>query len=129
MRKGNWRIMAASTGSSQVSLRRALAETICHCDLIDSVDVEHALGSRLIALMHAVDPQITGLALRIGPSSLPDSHRRGPGLDVMQTALAITRLLPQVVQVSHRDRSQALVFRLAVVLILAFENPPRGRPA
>src|SRR5205814_94183 len=31
MRKGNWRIMAASTGSSQASLRRALAETICHC--------------------------------------------------------------------------------------------------
>ena len=53
-------------------------------DLVDGVDVEHALGSRLIALMHAVDPQVTGLALRIRLPSLTGGHRRGLGFDVMQ---------------------------------------------
>ena len=89
----------------------------------------HAFGARPIALVHGVDPQIAGLALRIGPPPLANRHRRGLGLDVVQAALAIARLLPQVVQVGHRDRGQPLVFRLAVLLIRALQNAPRGRSA
>jgi len=91
--------------------------------------VVHAFGPRLIALVYGVDPQIAGLALRIGPPPLANRHRRGLGLDVVQTAFAIARLLPQVVQVGHRDRGQPLVFRLAVLLIRALQNVPRGRSA
>src|SRR5664279_3822235 len=58
-------------------------------DLVDGVDVIHAFGPRLIALVHSVDPQIAGLALRIGPPPLANRHCRGLGLDVVQTALAI----------------------------------------
>jgi len=46
-------------------------------DLIDGVDVVDAFGSRSIALMHGIDAQIAGLALRIGPSALPDAYRSG----------------------------------------------------
>jgi len=102
---------------------RAVAATI------DGVDVVHAFGPRSIALVHGVDAQIAGLALRIGPPPLPNRHRRGLGLDVVQAAFAIAWLLPQVVQVGHRDRGQPLVFRLAVLLIRALQNAPRGRPA
>ena len=89
----------------------------------------HAFGARPIALVHGVDPQIAGLALRIGPPPLANRHRRGLGLDVVQAAFAIARLLPQVVQVGHRDGGQPLVFRLAVLLIRALQNAPGGRSA
>src|SRR5271167_5227746 len=58
-------------------------------DLVDGVDVVHAFGPRLIALVHGVDAQIARLALRIGPPPLSNRHRRGLGLAVVQTALAI----------------------------------------
>src|SRR5271166_4555715 len=53
-------------------------------DFIDGVDVVDAFGSRSIALMHGIDPQIARSALRVGPSALADAYRRGPGLDVVQ---------------------------------------------
>src|ERR1019366_984044 len=107
MRKGNCRSRAASTGSSQASLMRAVAATICHCVTSSTALMWYTpLAPRLIALVHGVDPQIAGLALRIGPPPLANRHRRGLGLDVVQAAFAIARLLPQVVQVGHRDGGQ-----------------------
>src|ERR1019366_9027937 len=130
MRKGNCRSRAASTGSSQASLMRAVAATICHCVTSSTALMWYTpLAPRLIALVHGVDPQIAGLALRIGPPPLANRHRRGLGLDVVQAAFAIARLLPQVVQVGHRDGGQPLVFRLAVLLIRALQNAPGGRSA
>jgi len=98
-------------------------------DLLDGVAVEDAFGSRWIALVHGVEPQIAGLTLRIGPPPRSNRPHRGLGFDVMQTAFTIARLLAQVVQVGDRERGQALVFRLAVLPILALHNAPRGRPA
>src|SRR5664280_1243293 len=95
-------------------------------DLIDGVDVIHTFGPRLIALVHGVDPQIAGLALRIGPPPLANRYRRELGFAVVETAFAVAWLLPQVVQVGHRDRGQPLVFALAVLLIRALQNGPRG---
>src|ERR1039458_5928898 len=48
-------------------------------DLIDGVDVVDAFGSRSIALMHGIDAQIAGSALRVGPSALADAYCPGPG--------------------------------------------------
>ena len=48
-------------------------------DFIDRVDVIHAFGPRLIALMHGVHAQIAGLALRIGPPPFADAPRRWAG--------------------------------------------------
>jgi len=69
--------------------------------------------------MHGVHAQIPGLALRIGPASLPDGHRRGPGLAVVQSLFAVLRPLPQVVEMGYRDRSQPLILSLAELLVLA----------
>ena len=73
-------------------------------DFIDGVDVINALGSatasRLIALMHRIQTQIAGLALRIGLAPLADRHYRGPRLDVVQSPLTVTLALAQVVQMS-----------------------------
>ena len=102
-------------------------------DFIDGVDVINALGSatasRLIALMHRIQAQIAGLALRIGLAPLADRDRRGPRLDVVQTPLAVTLALAQVVQMSHRDPRQTRILLLAVELNLAFQDAPRRRPA
>ena len=98
-------------------------------DLIDGVDVVDALAGGRIALVHGVHAQVAGLALRIGTAPFADGHRDGPGLGVVQTAFAIARVLPQVVEVGHRDRRQALVFRLAVLPVFSFENAARGRTA
>ena len=46
-----------------------------------------------------------------------------------QTAFAIPLVAAQIVQVGDRDRRQALVLGLAVVLVLALENASRGRSA
>ncbi len=88
-------------------------------DLIDGIDVVDAFGPRLIALMHGVDAQIARLALRIGRPPFSDGRGGGPGLDVVEKAFAIARLLAQVVQVRHRDRGQPLILPLAVLPILA----------
>src|SRR5205807_207712 len=42
---------------------------------------------------------------------------------------AIALVLPQVVQMSHRDRRQPLEFKLAILLILALQDVPCGRAA
>ena len=97
---------------------------------IDGVDVVDAFGpAGGVALMHGVDPQKAGAALGVGLAALANGHRGGPGLDVAQTAFAIARLLAQVVQVGHGNRGQARVLRLAVMLVLALQNAPRGRSA
>jgi hypothetical protein len=95
-------------------------------DLIDGIEVKNTLSPRRIALMHAVHAQIAGLAVRIGPSPFSDGDGGGPGRDVVQTPFPIARLLAQLVEVRHRDRSQPLELALAIVPILALQNAPRG---
>src|SRR5208283_4390815 len=98
-------------------------------DLIDGVDVVDAFGSRSIALMHGINPQIARSALRVGPPALADAYRRRPGLGVVQATFPVALLVAQVVQVSHGEGGQPLVLRFTVVLVLALENPPGGRSA
>src|SRR5208337_2758520 len=97
--------------------------------LIDGIDVVDAFGTRSIALMHGIDAQIAGSALRIRSPALADANRRGPGFGVVQATFPVALLVAQVVQVSHRDGGQPLVLRLPVVLVLALQNAPRGRSA
>ena len=99
-------------------------------DFIDGIDVIDALGAaRRIALMHRVQAQKAGLALRLRLAPLADLHRRGPRLGVVQAPLAITLAMAQVVQMSHRDRGQPRVFAPSVDVKLAFQNASGGRAA
>src|SRR5271157_6628428 len=66
------------------------------CNLIDGIDVVDAFGSRSIALMHGIDAQIAGSALRIGPSALADADRRGPGFGVVEATLPVALVVAQV---------------------------------
>jgi hypothetical protein len=88
--------------------------------------VINALGlgaaSRLIALMHRIQAQIARLALRIGLVPFANRDRRGACLDVVQSPLAVTLALAQVVQMSDRDCSQLRILLLAVDLNLAFQD-------
>ena len=84
-------------------------------DLIHRVDVVDTFAGGRIPLVHGVHPQVAGLALRIGTAPLADSHRRGPRPGVGKTAFPIARLLPQVIEMRHRDRRQPLILGLAVL--------------
>src|ERR1700738_1082933 len=98
MRNGNWRNIASSTGISHASLIlgcRPPHLPLRH--LIDRVDVVHALHCIQIALVHRVDSQVTGTALRVRPPPLADAHRYRPGLLVMDPLLAISPSFAQVV--------------------------------
>src|ERR1019366_10760318 len=90
-------------------------------DLIHRVDMVDALAGGRIALMHGVHPQVARLALRIGTAPLADGHRGGPRPGVGETAFPIARLLPQVIEVRHRNRRQPLILGLAV--LAAFPLP------
>src|SRR5438874_355276 len=96
---------------------------------INGIDVIHTFGTVLIALMHRIDPQIAGLALRIGSPPLADRDQRGTCLGVAQPAFAIASPLAQIVQMRYRDRGQPLVLWLPVLVIFAFQNAFRGRAA
>ena len=84
-------------------------------DLIDGVDVINALLSavRLIALMHRVQAQKSGLALRLRLAPLADRDRRGPRLGVVEKPLTIALVVAQVIQMSYGDRRQPRILRLA----------------
>ena len=71
---------------------------------IDGVDVVEPRARRGVALMHRVDPQVAGLAARVGLAPLADAHPTAAGLGVMDVVLTIGRGPPQVVDVGCRDR-------------------------
>src|SRR6185312_7796668 len=98
-------------------------------DLIDGVDVVHALVARLIALMDGIDTQEPRLSLGIGPAPLANGYLRWSWLRVMQLLLAGLGALAQVVQMGDGNGSQTLVFALAVTLIFPSQNVPGRRPA
>ena len=58
-------------------------------DRVDGIDVVNALARGVVALVHGVDPQVAGLAVRLGLAALADAHRRGAGLGVMDTVFSI----------------------------------------
>jgi len=92
----------------QISLRDARCE-VHHLPLqhlVDDVDVQDTLGFRPVPLMHCVQAQIAGLAMRLQLALLADRHRRGRRLDVVQAPFAIMLALAQVVQMSQGDRSE-----------------------
>ena len=97
--------------------------------LIDGVDVINALGVRLVALMHRVQAQKAGLALRLRFAPLANHHRSGPRFSVVQQSLAVTRMLAQVVKMRDRNGGQPHVLRLLVDLVRALQNAPCGRAA
>ena len=88
-------------------------------NLIDGMDGIDAFGCGLVALMHPVQAQVAGLALRVGPPSLAHPNHCRPRLGVVQAPLAIAPALAQIVKMGHRDGRQPCVFRLAVPLVLA----------
>src|SRR5260370_41582521 len=93
---------------------------------INGIAVMHTFGAVLIALMHRIDPQIAGLALRIGSPPLADRGQRGTCLGVAQPAFAIASLLAQVIQIRYRERGQPLVLWLPVLVIFPLQNAFRG---
>src|SRR6266404_3187615 len=130
MRKGNCRIRAHSTGSSQASLMRSVAATISPLrDLIHRVDVVDAFAGGGIALVHGVQSQEAGLTLRIGTAPFADGGRGGSRPSVGETAFPIARLLPQVIEVGHRNPRQPLILGLAVLAVFPLENTARGGTA
>ena len=64
--------------------------------------------------------------MRIGTTPLADGHRRGPRSGVGETAFPIVRLLPQVIEMRHRDRRQPRILGLAVLAVFPLENTARG---
>jgi hypothetical protein len=67
--------------------------------------------------------------LRIGTAPLADGHRGGPRPGVGKTAFPIARLLPQVIEVRHRNGRQPLILGLAVLAVFPLQNAARGRTA
>src|SRR6476620_4638719 len=96
-------------------------------DLIDGIDVVHALAALLVALMDGIDAQEPRLSLRIGSAPFADGDLRWPRLGVVQPLLAVLGPLAQVVQMGHGNGSQTLVLALAVDLIFPLQNVPSRR--
>ncbi len=97
------------------NLSNGLMCSFCHITRASGLDRKHA--------------QIAGHAVGRGLAALPDRDTGGPGLLVVQPLAAITRGVPQVVQVAVGDRRQTLVLRLAVDLELTLEDVPGGGAA
>ncbi len=60
-------------------------------DLIDGVDVIHALGMFRVALVHRIHPQIARAPSGIGTAALANGHRAGPRLLIVLETLAVAR--------------------------------------
>ena len=97
--------------------------------LIDRVDVVHALHCIQIALVHRVNSQVTGTALRVRPPPIANGDLHGPCLLVEDPLLAISPSFAQVVDVRYRDGREPFIPLTAVVVKLAVENFPRRRSA
>src|SRR3954453_17718493 len=63
--------------------------------LIHRIDVIDALAAILIALMHSVDTQVSGCAVRLWFAPLADRDRRGPRRLVTRIAFAVSRRVAQ----------------------------------
>ena len=85
-------------------------------DRVDGVDVIQPLAGFGVALVHGVDPQVTGPTARIGLAPLADAHRRGASFGVVHVVFAIGAGAPQVVDVGGRDGGQSLIVGLVVDL-------------
>ena len=89
----------------------------------------HAFDSVQVALVHCVDPQIPGAAVGFRTAPLPDRHLGWTGRLVPDAALAVGAVLPQPVQLRHRERGQSLVLLLPKVVAGPLQEFLRGRPA
>ncbi len=97
-------------------------------DLIDGVEVIKPLcsASRPIPLMHRVQAQKTGLAVRLRLAPLADLHCRGAGFRVVEKPLAVALVMAQVIKMSDRDGRQPRILGLAIDLEFALQNAPCG---
>ena len=103
--------MASKTGIKWASEMVSQQPTTCHCVSVSTAfDVVEPRARRGVALMHRVDPQVAGLAARVGLAPLADAHPTAAGLGVMDVVLTIGRGPPQVVDVG-RPRSRLTVGR------------------
>jgi len=97
--------------------------------LVHRVDVAHPFHPLQIALMNAVYPQVSGPTIRARFPPLANGHLHRPGLLIPDSPLPVSRALPQIVNMRHRNRRQPLVARIPVFVILAIQNLLRGWPA
>jgi len=95
---------------------------------IHGIDVVQTRLAVVVSLMHGIDAQISGLALRI--RSAPFANRHLPRLRAFDPYpdLAVGRRAAQVVNVGSRDPRQSLILRLAVHCKLPLQNVPYGGP-
>jgi hypothetical protein len=91
--------------------------------------MEHPLDPVLVALMHSVNPQVSGAPSRLRLSPLADGHLCRPRRLVLDAPLAVRAAPPQSVQLRHRDPRQALVARFVEVVAGPLEQFLRRRPA
>ena len=81
---------------------------------VDRIDVIQTLGAVAVALMHGVDPQIPGPALRARFAPLADGNWRGPCRLIAGIAFAVSLGVAEAVDLRHRDLGDALEGSLAV---------------
>lgn len=77
---------------------------------IHRIDVVHASLAVLVALMHGIHPNKSGLALGLWHSPVGDGNLAGLGVLDPDTNSAIRCALPKVIDVGNRDSRQALEF-------------------
>jgi CRP-like cAMP-binding protein len=79
-----------------------------------------------VPLVHRLHTQKSGATPRIGLAAFADSD---PRRLEPRNLIAVTRTGSQIVQMRHADLRQPLVLLVAELLVLALQNPPRGRSA
>ncbi len=98
-------------------------------DAVHGVDVVQALGAVEIALVHAVDADEAGTAVRGRCPTHADGDGLGrPGLGQHHPLGPVAGTAPQVVEMRHRQRRQPCVARIAMDLVLAAQHAGSGWP-
>ncbi len=97
-------------------------------DFIHCIDQVHALDPLQIALMHRVDPQVAGLAVRSGFAPFADETTHRSGFVDMTAPGSVGLMLAQVVQVAIGERGQSFKACIGEPVVHALTELPCGRP-
>ena len=108
--------------------RRDRADELVLRDLVDHVDQVHAFGAVAVALVHGVDAQEAGQAVRLRRPADAHRHRRRLRPLDHRALRPVGPGTPQVVDVAGRDPGEALVARVAEDMVLAVQHDPRREP-
>src|SRR5215472_3389599 len=120
---GNCWSMASRTGSSpQFGDLRCGRYDLPLRDFVHGIDVIQPFAAILVALMHGVDVQVSGQALRPRLAPLADGDGCRPRRLVAGVALAVCLRVAQSVQVRYRDPRQTLVGGLPVFAVLPLQD-------